>query len=51
MTELQARAETLIVSISGVADWRPQFVLGLQTAVVFLIGFVIFAVIVWRSIR
>ncbi len=51
MTDLLARAEDTIVSWSGIVDWRPQFVLGLQTAIVFVIAFVIFAVIVWRSIR
>ena len=42
-------SETLIVTASGQTDWRPQFLLGLQTAIV--LGFVIGAVVLVRRVR
>ena len=43
-------ADRIIVKLSGVVDWRPHFVLGLQSAVVlvFLVGVVIGAVLWMR---
>ncbi len=43
-------AERIIVSVTGVVDWRPVFVLGLQTmfVLVFLVGVVIGAVLWMR---
>jgi hypothetical protein len=50
MTDLLARADTVIANASGIEDWRPLFVTGLQTAfvVVFLIGLVVGLVWTWR---
>ncbi len=43
--------ERIIVNVSGEKDWRPLFVLGLESAVVivFLIGVVIGAVLWMRK--
>ena len=45
-------ADRIIVNVTGVVDWRPQFVLGLQTAFVFafVVGFAI-ALLVWYGRR
>ena len=44
--------ERIIVNVSGVVDWRPQFVRGLQAAFVlaFVTGFAI-ALFVWYGRR
>ncbi len=40
-------AERIIIAVTGVTDWRPFFVLGLQATflIVFLVGVVIGAVL------
>ncbi len=44
--------ERIIIEATGIVDWRPQFVLGLQAAFVFafVVGFAI-ALFVWYGRR
>ena len=51
MTELLERAESMIVASSGVTDWRPLFVLGLQSLIVMAVAVAILVWIVWKSLR
>ncbi len=44
-------ADRIIVDVTGVADWRPLFVLGLQAFMVGLVAAIAIALIVWWALR
>ncbi len=44
-------AEAVVVACSGVADWRPLFVLGVQSAGLFMAAAFVVGWVVWKVAR